>query len=448
MKNGSDNTGSAKRGRVMFWYDTEDYVSPTAPDAALFHANLLTEFGFRGNFAVVGFYAQRLLERGRYDVIEALKRHVIGSQSLYHSRHPTICEYTDVADWNAGYNRCLAEESECMGMLRATFGLDEINLFVPPGPSVTPTAMYMYSDRGVKFYGGGIDIFGEQQFDRLAWYCNMLHLPYNFSAAATCDAVPDNDVLANRNLSIIYTHPCQLNVQGFWDARNYIKTNCEWRKWEAPLAYPAEVRAKHYQSWHDMMTRIKNDSRLSVIDCDDLRKELKPRNAIMRDDVPALLMAMEKSLEPIEIPASWCVSDIFQAAVAFLRGAESYMPAKAWGFLEKPIGVTEPTVLKRTDVIAAAKALNIDNFIPSQIAVGDKMIGPADFLIAALKLLATDAAEVTVCPRDQIGPISKHLKNLPGLHLTNKGWCIYSDEMKDEYVTNRLRWQFWTLRYE
>ena len=430
------------RGRVMFWYDVEDYVCDAADEGTLCHARMLTELGVRGNFSLVGFYAQRLVERGRFDVIEALKGHCLGSQTLYHSRHPTICEYTDVADWGAAYRRCLAEESECIGMIKAVFGLDSINLFVPPGTSVTPVAMYAYADRGVTFYGGGLDIFGDSLAERPAWYCNMLHVPYSPAS------LRDNDTLAKRDLTVIATHPNQLVTAEFWDGVNYAGGNLvPWRQWRQPRLLTPEQQRREREGWREMVAGIVNDRRLTVVTCEDLAREIRPRVAIRRSDVPRLRAAMSRGFEPVEEP-SWCVSDVFQAAVAFLRGASSFLPGKAWGFLERPIGVTEPVTVTRADVTAAARALDVRAFLPPQVAVGDRKVGPGDFLVAMLELLDGDAETVTLEPRDQIGPMGRHLPNLPDLKLGQGDWPIYAKSFKDEYVSDRLRWQFWTLRHE
>lgn len=57
-------------------------------------------------------------------------------------------------------------------------------------------------------------------------------------------------------------------------------------------------------------------------------------------------------------------------------------------------------------------------------------------------------AKDEVTPRDQIGPIAKHLPKLPDFRMGRHNWGIYSEDFKDEYLSDRLRWQFWTLRYE
>ena len=431
-----------KKGRVMFWYDTEDYTCPASDDGTLFHANLLTEFGFRGNFDIVGFYAQRLLELGRTDVIQALKRHAIGSQTLYHSLHPTICEYTDIEDWEAAYTRCLTQEAQAVGMLKATFGLDHVDCAVFPGNNVSPVGMYVYADLGAHVLGGAIDIFGDKTLDRLAWYCNLLQVPYH-------EEMDDNETLASRDLTIIYTHPNEVVTKTFWDAENYRGGNhCEWRKWKHPPLLSPEEQKQARAYWRSMMTRIKNDPRLSVVTFEDFVKELKPRVEITQADAPRLLADLKKGLQPIESP-SWSISDVFQAAVHLLRGEKTFMPRKSWGFLEAPKGITQKTMLRRADILAAAKALNPDYFLPAEFAVGDQRIGPADLLIAMLEVLSGSADEITLEPRDQLGLVAKHLPQLPDLSLTAPGtWIIYAPTFKDRFITNRLRWQFWTLRYE
>src|SRR5437764_10220525 len=78
---------------VVLWFDTEDYIEPSADDAALRIAKDLTAEGVRATFKVVGEKARVLESRGRRDVISALSRHAIGYHSNWHSLHPTPAEY-------------------------------------------------------------------------------------------------------------------------------------------------------------------------------------------------------------------------------------------------------------------------------------------------------------------------------------------------------------------
>src|SRR6266481_9432957 len=60
---------------VVLWFDTEDYIEPSADDAALRIATDLSSMGVRATFKVVGEKARTLESRGRIDVIRALSAH-------------------------------------------------------------------------------------------------------------------------------------------------------------------------------------------------------------------------------------------------------------------------------------------------------------------------------------------------------------------------------------
>jgi hypothetical protein len=89
--------------------------------------------------------------------------------------------------------------------------------------------------------------------------------------------------------------------------------------------------------------------------------------------------------------------------------------------------------------------MDVSRFLPAAIRVGGVEIGPADFLFAALETLETGADEVTVAPREQLGgfgpfPFMKK--------MCYAGTWLHSPEFKDNYLSDRMRWQIWTLRYE
>lgn len=90
--------------------------------------------------------------------------------------------------------------------------------------------------------------------------------------------------------------------------------------------------------------------------------------------------------------------------------------------------------------------MDVSRFLPPSIDVGGVRIGPADFLFAALEALETGAEEVVVVPRDQLGDIARYLPKMATVNF--RGTWIYTPDYKDEWTSNRLRWQFWTFRYE
>ena len=63
---------------------------------------MLTRLDVRATFKIVGEKARVLEQRGRRDVIAALKRHDIGYHSNTHSQQPTIAVYLQNAGWEDG----------------------------------------------------------------------------------------------------------------------------------------------------------------------------------------------------------------------------------------------------------------------------------------------------------------------------------------------------------
>ena len=171
----------------------------------------------------------------------------------------------------------------------------------------------------------------------------------------------------------------------------------------------------------------------------------KPRRAITLADIPTIRAALTKDFNAIREPASWSVADAFQAAVRLLRGEKEYMPGKVFGFLQRPKGVSSEVVVSAEDLRNTAKKLDLSTFLPSELQVGDARIGPADFLFAALEILETGAASVKIVPREQLGSF----KEVPSLEDMNiSGSWVHTKEFKDEYLSERLRLQLWTLRIE
>ncbi len=87
---------------VTLWFDAEDYILPEDDDATLRLAEMLTRAGVKATFKVVGEKARILEQRGRTDVIQALKQHDIGYHSNTHSQQPTIAVYLQHAGWEDG----------------------------------------------------------------------------------------------------------------------------------------------------------------------------------------------------------------------------------------------------------------------------------------------------------------------------------------------------------
>ena len=446
--------------KALFFFDTEEYTDPSNSDPIVSIANLLTEEGVRGHFAFVGYLAKKLVDWRRTDVIDALKPHLIGTQTLYHSLHPNINEKTDIADFDEAYRRAAADEWQSLGMILAALGREREDVLasVMPGPSHSYVAFYLYADMGIRFFGGCGNLFRDGRHGEL-WYCNQRHLPYSAEGddgihletflrswdekwiAAHLDKIAKLDRVTfymHPHMAVCTRHPDGLN----WDKRNMTP----YGKWVSPPHRDPAVTAEYYRRLRKFVRIVKEDPRFEITDCRKLMEAEIPRRPITRADIPAIRASLGKALAPVEAPASWSVADCFQAAVRLLRGETAYVPDKVYGFLETPRGVSTPTTVRTADLRAAAARISLDRFLPAAVRVGGTDLGAADFLFAALEALETGADEIRVVPREQLGDVARLLPGLAG--FTTRGKWRYAEDYEDRYLSDRLRLQLWTLRYE
>ena len=444
----------ARRTKVLFFFDTEDFTCDLSNDAIRDIANILREEGVRGQFAMIGYLGKYLEDMKRQDVIDALRHHLIGSQTLYHSKHPNIVEYGDVADYSAAYRRTMEEESLGFDLLAHAFPGQRVTwCSVFPGNANSYVGLYVHSKLGSQFFGGGNKSFtpGERE---AAWFVNQFHLPYyrqlhleSFIPPAKPIDIPARlEELSAHEYVTLYMHPHMAVSKRHFDGPNFNPRDpVAWGNWRpTPKRDRADV-AVYYERLRTLVRALKADPRFDVTDCERLAASFAPRKSIGRKEIPAIRASLLQRLGPIG--SSWCVADAFQAAVELLRGRESHKPGYVYGFLEPPKGVARPTRVAAADLRKAAEGIDLGTFIPPSITVGGREIGPADFLYAALEALETGANEVVAIPRDQLGPIASLMPSLSTYSMKG-GWPLYEDTFEDKYLTPRLRLQLWTLRYE
>lgn len=243
-------------------------------------------------------------------------------------------------------------------------------------------------------------------------------------------------------------HPHMALKTMHWDGVNYRHgNNCEWRKWKQVEDRDPADTAVYYERLKAFIQAVKADPRFEITDVAEMISSFKPRRIIASADIPAIRAALMKDFNTIRTPASWCVADAFQAAVRILRGEREYDPSKVkvFGFLERPRGVKSETSVSAADLKAAAGKIDLSTFLPPEINVGGRMIGPADFLFAALEVIETGSASVKVVPREQLGSF-KEVPTIEFMNISNS-W-VHTKEFKDQYLSERLRLQLWTLRIE
>lgn len=430
-----------KKTEVLFFFDTEDFTSERAAEGILREAQMLTEEGVRGQFNMVGLLCDALKEWGRQDVIDALSKHNIGIHTYGHTLHPDLCEQSDREDFDEAYREVASYEDRAFAKLRATFPGKKFSFACPPGNNDSYVGMYYYADHGVLFDAGS---YIHTANSAPVCYCNLEHIRYDTAFEDIMwGKKPLSEILdefAERERVVVYTHPNLAVKTEFWDKLNFAGANLH----EKGSYVEAPDRPKEEQEWiYAQMRKIvrafRDDERFYVTDVEEIAARKTCRPAIRRDDIPALREKMRERIAPVGL---WSVADVFLACLAFLRGEAEYLPGRTYGFLSAPVGIGEETTVSAMEVTAAARDTDARRFLPPCVRCGEKTLGTGDFLIAMLDVLC-GIKTVSLSPREQNVPLDDY-PDLVKFRLQNT-W-LHSPDLKDEYLSERLRLQNWTLR--
>ncbi|MBR5519902.1 MAG: hypothetical protein IKU55_04215 [Clostridia bacterium] len=431
---------------LVFSFDTEDFTSSYAADGILEAAELLRAENIRGCFCMVGLLARQLLAWGRYDVLEALKYHEIDFHTYGHTLHPTICEYTDTEDFAAAYAEVVRQESEGIALVKAATGAERVYTAVPPGDDKSYVAMYAYADMGLPCYA---DTFADLPDGRGVFFCNLLHFGY----VRSWESIFGNrlgsdkaffDQLAARKTAVLYNHPNRLRYDDFWDSVNYRHANHypfgQWK--EAPRTDLEKVKA-FVAEIKTLVKNLKADGRFTFKTYAELAAERAGARIVTPEMLPAIREALTERFYPLTAPLSLSLSDVFSAALALLRGDKAFAAGRVYGFLDTPYAIDRTVTVSAADVRAAAAKINDQTFLPTQIAVGDTLLGPADFLFAMLDTLL-GAETITLAPRPQNVDLAEFplLAEPPITH-----WDVHVPGFDAKWHLKRLPLQAWTLRW-
>ena len=434
---------------IIFSFDTEDFTSSRAADGILYEAKLFKEEGVRGCFQLVGLLAKQLKAWGREDVIEALSYHELDTHTYGHTLHPMINEYTDLEDFYEAKRELIRQESLGIDYIKETFGIDRVYSACPPGNQKSYVAMYGYHDMGIPVYA---DTFCDVKEGTGAYYCNMFHVYYYFGIEWFLRDATDEDIkaklddLATRERAVIYTHPNMIIKNDFWDAVNYHKENLvEFGKWIEPDDLPDEITQNVLNNMRKLIRFIKADPRFRITTYKELSEELLAdgERIVKRDFVPEIKNHLTKSFFPMQRPISLSLSDMILACRDFLDGKNEHLCGDVYGFLDKPYEISSPVTVTKDEIMASTYQIKDSEFLPAKFIVGKKEIGPADWLYAALDVLL-GADTVEILPKKQL----PNLDCMPEVRDSDfKGTWQHSDSFEDNYLSDRLRYQSYTMRF-
>lgn len=430
---------------VIFSFDTEDYINPKGADGILRTGRILREYGITGCYNIVGWLAEALVKWGRTDVIEELRHHEIESHSLRHSHHPTICEYTDIEDYDEALALYMKDEQECMATIRRIIGNEHFYAVCPPGVSISYVAHYGSAELGVPFCDG--DALYDHVQGRSVNCCNLGCLQYAFCLDPFINFEKDDilqliEKMASLETCIVYHHPQKHVITTFCDEMNFKGFNAQ-EPWELSDLLPEEKVAKFEENFRFFIETLQKDPRFAFSTYEETAKRYDASGRVIRaEDIPALKAALEEDLFPVTTPDSYCLSDIFLACRDLLLGKDEHPCGFVYGFLDTPYAISQPVKVTAEEMRQSAAQMDVSRFLPTQICVGNHKLGPADWLRAALIILSGEEEAVVVPDKWQID-----LNQFPRYRdLDLKGTWVHSPDLQDTYLSDRFRLQSWTIR--
>ena len=309
--------------------------------------------------------------------------------------------------------------------------------------------MYGYHKMGIPIYA---DTFCDTEFGTGAYYCNIFHLYYIFGIewflrdATEEDIKAKLDELAKREVAVIYTHPNMIIKDDFWDALNYHKENLvPFGEWIEAPDLPQEITDKVLKNMRLLVCMIKADPRFRITTYSAFAAELAKEGdrRVTMEHIPEIYDQIKERVFPVQDPMSLSLADTVLACRDLLMGKGEHLCGDVYGFLDKPYGVDKVITLTKEEIISACDQIKDGEFLPTFIAVGEKKIGVTDWLVGALEVLL-GKSEVVIEPKEQL----PCLDCMPEVRDSDfKGTWQHSDSFEDNYLSDRLRYQSYTMRF-
>jgi Polysaccharide deacetylase len=459
---------------VTLWFDTEDYILPNSDDAAKRLAETLTRLGIRATFKIVGEKARTLEQRGRKDVIAALKKHEIGYHSDTHSQQPTIAVYLQHTGWEDGATEFYRREVQGVRDIERIFGVTP-SCYGQPGaawasqtyPALKRMGIGMYLDEGSHigiddqpfFYGGMLNVFKMRS--------NVARMELKGGESLT-EGKAKFQAAYNKlraqgggTISIFY-HPCEWVHTEFWDGVNFRRgANPHRSEWKLPGTRPVTETEAAFQDFARYVTFIKEQPGARFVTATELMKLYADgalKHNFTRAEILTIAQSVQKEITFIKMngftlsPAD-SFSLLTEAHLSLLR--EEKGPVKLNSVngpahrFEPAAGGAQLTTVKRREfydsVLQASQFCRTHGRMPDEIWIGASSISPQDYLAtlgAVIEKNANDSLSDIALRQGKFTADRFVAEDSPRLW----GWVIFPEGFHAPKIIELARLQAWTLK--
>lgn len=156
--------------KITISFATEEFVTPAHDEILLRLTSILHQRNIVGSFHITGDQARKLRERRRFDVIAALKQHVIGYHGNTHGAWPFIPEVCENQSWDAAVAELIRTESQGIMDIADIFG--RLPKYYVLEFVKAPQLIYALKSLAIDLIG--FSELPSRENKPFAWYCGSL----------------------------------------------------------------------------------------------------------------------------------------------------------------------------------------------------------------------------------------------------------------------------------
>jgi hypothetical protein len=445
--------------KVLFWFDTEDYITEEDDEALLGLLNLLDIRNIKGIFKIVGEKARVLEEHNRRDILGKLSRHEVGYHTDYHSVHPTVSEFLESFGFKSGAEEFekrersgLEDLTRITGMLSKCYG--------QPGYSWAPQAFPALKKWNVPIY---LDVHDQVTLNSNPfWYGGLLNftdlkgvMRMELEEGGLDEAKERFDRLYDElsgekvGFVSIYYHPCEFSCTEFWDGLNFGNGRNTPRNQWRPAPLRAEGEMEHYLNMLGKFLdyTLSKENVEYITSTQALSLESSNQTSLQARDVQTLAGEVGNklnfkvynnfSLSAAELHSVFCRYLLGQELKAeFLYGPENEVSSdSAHSF--------QVADIKKAVSVAYPKVFDFGQ-LPDYFMVANHRVNPVDLTCTMAKIIAeglndNDSVEIV---RGTL-QTKEHAKDMP---LWGPKWVIFPKELKVPNIVEMSKLQTWTLK--
>jgi peptidoglycan/xylan/chitin deacetylase (PgdA/CDA1 family) len=463
---------------VTLWFDTEDYILPQDDDATKRLAEMLTGLDVRATFKIVGEKARVLENRGRRDVIAALRRHDIGYHSNTHSQQPTIAVYLQNAGWDDGRAEFYRREIQGVRDIERIFGATPV-AYGQPGSAWAPQVYPALHDMGIGMYLDESDHVGID--DQPFYYGGMLNVFKMRSNLARMDLSGGASLAKGKSTFTkayeqlrrtgggtisIYYHPNEWVHTEFWDGVNFRRgANPARAEWKMPGTRPAAETEQAFDDFDQYIRFIKSQPGVRFVTATELMT-IYADNAMTRSFRPEDLLRFARSvqnditfqrLDGYTLSAADVFGLLTDATAAFIERNQwpsatkvtaLYGPARMY---TPPTGGTRLPSFRWSAFAQAVRDTSdycrSSHRLPDEVWIGAESMSPADYLATLARtfedLIATGKIPTDVIRREGHYTADRYVaEDSPELW----SWVIFPEGFHAPRIMELARLQAWTLK--